>query len=241
MSTIFETAYAGHPIRYELTYPAARYQFHPPLRPSEASAPDVRLSRELLAAGRALLPPGSSDGYVEFRCLIEPTARSLLRFGCTLFHAVAFVLCGRAILLTAPSGVGKTTQFLNWQRLHPGETAVINGDKPLLECRSDGQIVVHTSPWRGKEQFTGACTAPLGGVVLLARGDENRIASLSAREAAAPLMMQFLACPETEAEIRALTAILDQMLRTCPVLQLTNRGDDASTELLRDALNRRLK
>ncbi len=148
---------------------------------------------------------------------------------------------GRAILLTAPSGVGKTTQFLNWQRLYPGETAVINGDKPLLESRSDGQIFVHTSPWCGKERLSGNHVAPLGGVVLLARGDENCLVPLSAREAAAPLMMQFLARPETEAEIRALTSILDRMMRACPVLQLTNRGDDASTELLRDALNRRMK
>ena len=121
MPMVFEAVYAGHPIRYAFAYPATRYQFRPPLRPAEGGGCDIRLTPELLARGRELLPPDSSDGYVEFRCLIEPTARALLSCGCTLFHAVAFERSGRAFLITAPSGVGKTTQYRNWVRLHPGE------------------------------------------------------------------------------------------------------------------------
>lgn len=228
--------YAGHLLRYAFLYPATRYLMLPWPVPVEGQEYDVGVTPELHARGRAELPPDSTDPYVEYRCLIELTGRALLRYDCTVFHAASFVWRDRAWLLTAPSGTGKTTQVLNWQRLFPDELTVISGDMPVLEARSDGGVLVHPSAWNGKENLSSRLSAPLGGLVLLEQGPENRIALLEPETCLMTLFRQIMVQPETEVEIHRMARLLDQMLRTAPAWTFTNLGDDASTRLLRETL-----
>ena len=236
---LFQMDYAGHPIRYRLYYPATRYQFHPWLRPAEGTDFDVAATAELLELGRSFLPEDSSDAYIEYRVLIELTARALLRWECCIFHSVSFLWEGTVFLLAAPSGTGKTTQFLNWQRLHPGEITMISGDMPVLEKRNDGSVWAHPSSWNGKENIGSRYCGPVGGIVLLEQGADNVIQPLMPEQAILPLLMQFMVRPETEEEILALAGLMDQMLKNIPCLKLINTGDDASTELLRHTLSTR--
>ncbi len=228
--------YAGHPLRYSFLYPGTRFLMCPLPARAEGEAFDVSVTPALHALGRTELPPDSTDQYVEYRCLIELTARALLRYDCTILHAASFVWRDRAWLLTAPSGTGKTTQFLNWQRLFPGELTMISGDMPVLEAREDGGIWVHPSAWNGKERLFSRQSAPLGGLVLLEQGPENRIAPLVPEKCLMPLFRQIMARPETEDEIRRMARLLDRTLRTAPAWTYTNLGDDASTLLLRETL-----
>ena len=111
---------------------------------------------------------------------------------------------------------------------------MISGDDPTLELRGE-EIRVHASPWNGKESIGTRRSAPLGGVVVLEQGGGNRITRLAPREALEALFKSLAFEPETEAEIRATCRILDGMLNR-PVWKLVNRGDLASTELLRRTL-----
>jgi hypothetical protein len=235
---IFQTEYAGHTVRYRFLVPATRLRFGPWLRRAEGGDADVSVTPERLELVRDLLGSGCTDEYAEFRTQTELSSHPLLKYGCCFFHAVSLCRQGRAFLLTAPSGTGKTTQFLNWQRLHPGEITMICGDMPVLEQRPDGRVWVHPSPWNGKESLGSRShpPAPLAGIVLLEQGDDNTIALLPVRDAIPALFSQFIVQPDTEEEILALSGLMDQMLRTVPVWKLTNRGDDASTELLRQTL-----
>ncbi|MBQ3424394.1 MAG: hypothetical protein IJK63_01450 [Oscillospiraceae bacterium] len=241
MPQIYEMTIAGHPLRYAFLHPGTRFLLNPLPRRVEGEDCDIAVTPEKIELGRNFLPPDSSDAYVEYRCLIELTARALLPYGGCVFHAAAFAWRDRAWLLTAPPETGKTTQFLNWQRLHPGEITMISGDMPALETREDGSVWVHFSPWNGKENLFSRTSAPLGGLVLLEQGRENRIAPLSPREGVSPLLQQFMALPETEEELYAMAALLERMLRTAPAWKLINLGDDASTELLRETLLAELK
>ena len=263
---IFEAEYAGHPVRYAFLTPGVRPYFHTWLRPVEGNTYNVTVTPERLQYARSLLaalgqtdagaelralenltaqslfPSGYSDAYVEFRTLTELTSRFLLPHGCCFFHAVSFLWNGWAWLLGAPSGTGKTTQFLNWQRLHPEEVSMICGDMPLLQRREDGSIWVWPSPWNGKEHLGSQnLSAPLAGVVLLEQGDENHLSSLPPREAILPFFSQFVAYPETEEQVSALCDLMDHLLRTVPVWKLVNLGDDESTEILRSAFSLRVE
>ena len=113
---------------------------------------------------------------------------------------------------------------------------MISGDMPALEARDDGSVWVHPSSWNGKENLSSGLSAPLGGLVLLEQGRENRIAPLSPAEGVAPVFKQFMALPETEEEILLLTQLEDRLLRAAPAWKLVNLGDDASTRLLRRTL-----
>ncbi len=241
MPQVYQMTVAGHPLRYRFLYPATRLLLYPLPSKTAGERVDIAVTPEKINLGRNFLPPDSSDAYVEYRCLIELTARRLLQYGCCIFHSAAFFWRDRAWLLTAPPETGKTTQFLNWQRLHPGEISMISGDMPVLEAREDGVVWVHPSSWNGKENLRSRISAPLGGLVLLEQGPMNRIAPLDLREGIVPLLKQFMALPETEEELSAMAALLDRTLRAAPAWKLINLGDEASTELLRGTLQKSLE
>lgn len=234
---IYEGRYAGHALRFAFQYPATRLLFHGALTAAEQSdEPVICATPERIELARSLMPEVRQNSYLEYRTLIGLTGRALLRYDCSIFHAVSFEWDGKAYLLAAPSGTGKSTQYFNWQRQHPEEITMISGDMPVLERRSDGGAWVHPSNWNGKENIGNPICAPLAGLVFLEQGTKNVMERLSPREAIPLLFRQFMVLPETEDEILALSRLMDAMLRTAPVWKLINRGDAASTELLRDTL-----
>ena len=233
---IFQLNYAGHPVRYSFLEATTRYRMRPWPRPVEGESFDVAADRELLERVRVYFPEGTADDYLEYRCMIGLTAQKLLEYGCCVFHAVSFVWKDRAWLLTAPPGTGKTTQYLNWQRLFPGEITMISGDMPVLESREDGSVWVHPSSWNGKENIFGNHSAPLGGLVLLEQGSEDRILPMTPHEAVVPLLRQFMTALETEEEILALAKLTERLLTAAPCWKMINLGGDASTRLLRETL-----
>lgn len=159
----------------------------------------------------------------------------LTRDRCVL-HAVALRHADRAWLITAPSGVGKSTQARTLNELYPGQFSVICGDRPVLELRDDDSVFVHPSPWNGKEGWRGADGAPLAGIVCLRRGQENDIRLLSARDAVIPVFDSLIQTGRTAEGIRRAAAFEDALLRRTRVWELVNRGVPDSTRLLYETL-----
>ena len=236
---VYELNLAGHPLRLSFLNEQTCHLLH--LRPLPVETPvNFHLPLRSFETWRAALSQSYSDAYAEYCALVDPVCRYLLRYDCCLFHAVAFRWQDRAWLLTAPHHTGKTTQFLNWQRLFPGEIRMICGDMPVLEAREDGSLWVHPSAWNGRECLAGAPAAPLGGLVLLEQAQEDRIAPLSLDTDLIPLLHQFLCNPETEDEIQRIAFLMERVLSAAPAWKLFNRGGDDSTRLLRDTLLRSL-
>ena len=104
---IFQMNIAGHPVRFRLREPASPEFFRDYARPAEGGGYDLCVSDEDFVYIREKLPD-RSDAYLECRYLIDLTARYLLQFGACIMHAAAFCWQGRAWLLAAPSGTGKT-------------------------------------------------------------------------------------------------------------------------------------
>ena len=148
-----------------------------------------------------------------------------------ILHAVALRWNDKAWLITARSGVGKSTQAKYLQELCPGEFGIICGDRPILEFR-ENDIIAHPSPWNGKENWHGAEKAPLGGVILLERGDENRIESLSPKEAAIPVYVQVIQNAVEAEKIHKSTALITRLLKNVPIWRLTTHQVPDSTRLL---------
>ena len=170
--------------------------------------------------------------FIEFQCLMLATGNTLLTHHRALFHGVAILWRGKAWILTAPSGTGKTTQLRHWLRLQRKEIQVINGDKPLLECRRDGSVWVHSSPWKGKEGIgRKGLSASLGGIILLEQGQENQIRRMNPPEAVIPLYTEFVSYPENPDQIRGQARILRQMLDFAPVWKLVNLGNEESAQM----------
>ena len=182
-----------------------------------------------------MMYPGP-EAYTEYMALCVQASDALLPHRRCVFHGTAFIWRGRAWIFTAPSGTGKTTQYILWKSLYGEQIQMLNGDKPILAWAEDGQIWVYPSPWTGKEGMGRGEAAPLGGGIYLAQGRENTIAPLAPAQAAAPLFCQFLFSAATAAAVEQACALEEQLLATVPVWLLVNRGDEASARLTHDTI-----
>lgn len=174
--------------------------------------------------------------WTEFYQLSGLVSRFLLNYGRCIFHGVAFIWRDRAWIITAPSGTGKTTQICLWKELFGQEIELINGDKPVIECRADETVWVYPSPWNGKENLSGDKSGRLAGIIYLEQAEHNEIARMDIRSSMIPIYSQFLFYADYEEEIRAVGRMQDIILRNIPVWKLRNLGDRASAQLTRETL-----
>lgn len=175
---------------------------------------------------------GSDDAYGEFTCSTAAISDALLNYNRCIMHAAAIRYKEKAWLISGPSGAGKSTQVRNLQLLGPEEFSVICGDRPALQLLEDGTVFVHPSPWNGKENWKGADGAPLGGLILLKRGNVNNFAFVPARNAVFEILSAVIRTGETEHSIYALADFTDRFLKSVPVYRLTSFQVPDSTKLL---------
>jgi hypothetical protein len=152
-----------------------------------------------------------------------------------VLHGAALRRQDRAWLICAPSGTGKSTQTSWLRRLRPNEFGVISGDRPILSFH-DNEIMVHPSPWNGKEDWHDAEAAPLAGIILLRRGEENRLEDMDPLEAAVPVYAQVIQSAVRADRIRKSAELVTALVQAVPVWRLTTHHPPASTELLLDEI-----
>ncbi len=83
----------------------------------------------------------------------------------------------RAILFTAPSGTGKSTQAELWCRLRGAE--LMNGDRAAVFAEADGVPQVRGIPFAGSSGVCRNEAMPLAAIVYLSQAPETTIAPLS--------------------------------------------------------------
>ncbi len=93
-----------------------------------------------------------------------------------LLHGAYVLYQGSAIVFTAPSGTGKTTQAELWKRTRGAR--IINGDRLILGIAED-RVTAYGVPISGSSAECENVTAPVRAIVSLSQAKENRAAVCS--------------------------------------------------------------
>lgn len=232
---VYRMYLSGIPLYFKFRYPDTVIYFGDYIEQFPALEDDktvVYLSDEDWNQYSELMAEKTPGAYTEYSLLCFAASSALLPNKRCAFHGVAILWRGKAWLITGKSGVGKTTQLHNWQKLYGDEFEIISGDKPILECREDETIWIHPSPWNGKENYRGISGGRLAGIIHLEQAEQNRIEKLSIREAMIPIYNQFLYFANTAEDIKGVGILQDVLLRNIPVWKLSNLGDEASAEMI---------
>ena len=124
---------------------------------------------------------------------------------------------GKAILFSAPSGTGKTTQATLWEK-HRG-TRVVNGDKALLRS-ADGVWTANGWPVCGSSQVCHDESMPIRAIVMLSQGKENAIERLAPFAAFSQIYSQItINFWNRDAQQRAMD-LIEQLVTQVPVYHL---------------------
>lgn len=167
-----------------------------------------------------------------FRCCDFLSA--LLHYRAVIIHASYIIFDGHAILFTAPSGGGKSTQADLWQKYESAQ--IINGDRAVIKKEDDGWYV-HSLPLCGSSGICVNKSAKLRAVVSLNKADENRVEKLTPRQKLNILMNQLSFEAYKKDNFDEILNFIDEMISQVEIISLDCTPDEQAVKELKQYLN----
>lgn len=130
-----------------------------------------------------------TDEQLELTALQRKIVEEFFAYDTLLFHGSVVAVDGQAYLFTAKSGTGKSTHTRLWREVFGNRAVMVNDDKPFLQITPEG-ATAWGSPWMGKHGLGSNIGVPLKAICILERGEENKIAPISPKEALPMLLQQ---------------------------------------------------
>ena len=159
--------------------------------------------------------------------------RMLAEHGGVVLHSSYIITQrGEALLFSAPSGTGKSTQAELW-RSYAGAN-VINGDRALV--KAENGVTANGILFSGTSGISKNITAPLRAIVLLRQSEKNEIRSVSGKEAFMRLLPQCSYYPDEEENLRLVTGILAEISSAVPVYDFGCVPDESAVSALSEVL-----
>ena len=147
------------------------------LFPSKTHVEEAHLSKDASLAVFYCHPPYTDTFREELFHAIRFTFLYLAqKRRMVVLHSASILYQGRAWLFSAQARTGKSTHTNLWKELL--QVPLLNGDLNLL-AMENGQPVIHGIPWCGTSEIYDTETHPLGGIILLKRGEEDYVKELS--------------------------------------------------------------
>ena len=175
----------------------------------------------------------SSDGKVyvneEISALYRKIADLLVEDNIVVFHSSAISVDGNAFLITARSGVGKSTHARNLKEFIGEEFKYINDDKPLIKV--DDGITVFSTPWNGKERRGSDISAPLKAILFLNRGETNTYRKIDNKEEIYIKMLSQIYLPKEKSKREKALKVADNLLKNVNFYEINVTKDIESAKM----------
>lgn len=143
--------------------------------------------------------------------------RRLMSRPCLILHCAYTEYQGKAMLFSAPSGTGKTTQAGLWERYRGSRT--VNGDKALLEYNGT-TWTANGWPVCGTSEICENKTLPVGCIVMLSQAKMNQAWRLQPAEAFKSLYGQITMNRWDQEGTGQKLDLLEQLVGKVPVYHL---------------------
>ena len=164
--------------------------------------------------------------YIVFRILI------LFHQG-ILLHSSSFIWNGKGVVVTAPSGTGKSTHVSLWEKYYKAK--VLNDDSPAIKMNGD-KLVVYGIPWSGSTMKFVNASAPLTNIIVLEQAPENSIRRIDKEEATFKLMPRFILPYFDGSLMNSAVDMISEIIEKTPVYLLRCRPDKGAADLVAAAI-----
>jgi len=182
-------------------------------------ATEITVSREEIELFRQSENLGQNypSLWIETSLVQKKICEYALAYNRMLIHGACVTYKEKAYLFTAPSGTGKTTHAMLWKKYLGHEVKILNGDKPILSFGQE--IIVHGTPWMGKEHYGNNTSAPLSGIVFLKRDTACSIKRLSSRQSF-PLLYNQIFFTDKQENIQYVLDGINRIISEIPIYEL---------------------
>lgn len=163
-------------------------------------------------------------------------AHLIARAGGFIFHCSYIDRGGKAILFTAPSETGKSTQAELWKNLRGAE--IINGDRAAVRI-VDGRILAEGIPFAGSSQYCKNRSLEVEAIVYLGQAPRTTIRRMHGYEAFARIWEGVCVNTWDKADMELVSDAVQQIAMTIPVYHLPCTPDESAVIALEQALESR--
>lgn len=153
-----------------------------------------------------------------------------------LLHASYICRDGKAILFTAPSGTGKSTQAELWCRLRGAR--LLNGDRAAVMAKPEG-VRVRGIPFAGSSGVFENETLPLEAIVYLSQAPQTGIVRLNGVRAFRAVWEGCSVNVWNPEDVTACTETVLDVIQRIPVLHLACTPDESAVAALEKELMNR--
>lgn len=160
----------------------------------------------------------------------------LVRSRSMVFHCSFIEWEGGAVLFTAPSETGKSTQADLWHRYR--RTPIVNGDRAALRIREDGAILAEGIPFAGSSQYCENRSLPLKAIVYLAQSPRTSIRRLRGYEAFARVWEGVTVNTWDREDVELATDTVMEIVQKIPVYHMPCTPDEDAVRMLEQELRK---
>ena len=186
-------------------------------------------------AHQILLKNSAYPGRVGTKTLLEGIAAEHLiaRNRGVVFHCSFINRGGKAILFTAPSETGKSTQADLWQKYRG--TEIVNGDRAAIRL-ADGVLLAEGIPFAGSSQYCKNQSLPLGAIVYLAQAPHTTIRRMRGYEAFSRIWEGISINTWDKQDLELASDTVKRIAESVPVFHMPCTPDEAAVIALEQAL-----
>lgn len=152
-------------------------------------------------------------------------------------HSASNYYQEKAWLYSASSGTGKTTHVKLWEKLYA--VPVLNGDLNLLGMEND-EVFVYGIPWCGTSGVYTTKKYPLGGIILLKRGTENRVCKLPQGERQLYTAQRMISPAWTEKQVDDSLLFAEKLSDRIPIRQLYCTQEPSAAAVMKEYIDKYL-
>ena len=152
-----------------------------------------------------------------------------------VFHCAYIDREGKAVLFTAPSETGKSTQADLWHQYRHAE--IINGDRAAIRL-VNGQLMAEGIPFAGSSQYCKNRSLPLEAIVYLAQAPQTTIRQMRGAEAFRRVWEGISVNTWDKADMSAVMDTVTQLVQQIPVYYMPCTPDESAVNTLEQALRK---
>lgn len=152
-----------------------------------------------------------------------------------VFHCSYIEHEGKAILFTAPSGTGKSTQAELWAEYRGAK--IVNGDRAVARL-TDDLFLAEGIPFAGSSKYCNSQSLPIQAIVYLGQASQTTIRKLRGYEAFSKIWEGVSANTWDKTDMELVSAVVQKLAETIPIYHMACTPDESAVIALEEVLRK---
>lgn len=152
-----------------------------------------------------------------------------------VFHCSYIDYGGKAILFTAPSGTGKSTQADLWHKYRNAE--IINGDRAAIHL-ADSQLMAEGIPFAGSSQYCKNRSLPIEAIVYLGQAPVTTIRRMRGYESFCRIWEGVSVNTWDKEDVELVSDVVQKVAEQIPVFHMPCTPDESAVIVLEQELRK---